>query len=51
MAGKGRKVKFHGAFASKADAKKKERKVGGYIKTFMLKGHRRYSVLTRKGSK
>lgn len=41
--------KFHGAFKSKTDAKKRERKVDGFIKTIKVGGQRRYSVMTRKG--
>jgi hypothetical protein len=49
MAGKGRKVIFHGAYASKADAKTKERKVGGYVQKSRDKwGHLRWLVLTRR---
>jgi len=48
VAGRGRKVKFHGAFGSKAAARRKERSVGGYIRAAMIKGHRRYLVLTRR---
>ncbi len=48
MAGTGRRVTFHGAFASKADAERKERQVGGVIKPIMVMGHRRYAVMTRK---
>jgi hypothetical protein len=49
MAKSGRRVVFHGAFKSKAKAKRKERHVGGYIKSAIVRGHRRYLVLTRKG--
>ena len=48
MAGTGKKVKFHGAYKSKKDAKAKERKVGGYIREITVRGHKRYAVLTRR---
>jgi len=46
MAGKGKKFKFHGSFAKKADAKKKEKEVHGFIKPTKIKGKRRYTVMT-----
>lgn len=46
--GRGRRVVFHGSFASKADAQAKERQVGGFIRPTMIGGKRRYMVLTRK---
>lgn len=49
MAGRGRRVTFHGAFATKAKAKAKERKVGGFIRTATIRGHRRYIVMKDKG--
>lgn len=48
MAGRGRKVLFHGAFGTKAKAKRKEKQVGGYIEVFKVRGKRRFGVLTRK---
>jgi len=48
MAGKGRKFKFHGAFKSKADAVRKERAVGGFIREFKVKGQTRYTVMTER---
>lgn len=49
MAGKGRRVQFHGAFKSKADAVKKERRTsGGYIQTIRVRGQRRYVVVSRR---
>lgn len=48
MAGKGKKVKFHGAFASKEDAKRKEKSVGGFIREITVRGHRRYAVMTSR---
>lgn len=46
----GRMVEFHGAFSTKAKAKKKERKVSGaYVQRVRMKKHGvRYLVLTRK---
>jgi hypothetical protein len=52
MAGRGRKVTFHGAFGSKAKAVAKERKVGGFIKRVKVRGDTRYVVMTeRRGRK
>ena len=48
MAGRGKKVLFHGAFATKARAKRKEKAVGGYIEKKKIKGQTRYMVLTRR---
>ena len=49
MAGKGRKVKFHGAYVAKADAVRKERRTrGGYIQTIRVRGQRRYVVVSRR---
>lgn len=44
----GKRVVFHGAFKSKADAEKKERHVGGFIKTSTIRGSRRYVVMSAK---
>lgn len=44
----GRRVCFHGAFASKAKAVRKERKVHGFIRKIRIKGSSRYVVMTRK---
>ena len=50
MAGKGRKVTFHGAFKSKEDAVRKERSVkGSYIEEITVRGHKRYAVISRRG--
>lgn len=46
MAGKGRRFVFHGAFKSKADAKRKERAVGGFVRAKSIRGHRRYIVMS-----
>lgn len=48
MAGRGRKVKFHGAFKSKERAQQKERQVGGFIREITVRGQRRYVVMTRR---
>jgi hypothetical protein len=48
MAGRGRTVTFHGAFKSKVRAKRKERRVHGYIRRARIKGHTRYLVLKDK---
>ena len=40
--------KFHGAFSKKADAMKKEKAVGGFIKKVSIRGKTRYSVMTSK---
>lgn len=50
MPGKGREVSFYGAFATKAKAKARERRIpGAYIQVVKVRGQRRYVVLTRKG--
>lgn len=52
MSGKGSKVRFHGAFGTKAKAKAKERRVtGAYIERKLMRGGVRYLVLTRKRGK
>lgn len=49
MSGRGRRVLFHGAFKSKARAMAKERRTrGGYIEEHVIKGHRRYVVISRR---
>jgi len=45
MAGRGRKVTFHGAYGTKAKAKRKERRVHGYIVRRRIRGSVRYIVL------
>lgn len=47
-AGHGYGMDFHGAFSSKADAKKKERKVHGFIRPTTIKGERRYVVMSER---
>lgn len=42
---KGR-LKFHGAFSHLSDAEAKAARLGGWIKSFSLRGHQRYSVVT-----
>lgn len=50
MAGRGRRVTFHGSFGSKAAAKKKERAVHGFIERKRVKGQGiRYIVMKDKG--
>lgn len=48
MAKRGKRVTFHGAFKSKADAVRKERSVGGFIQPRNIRGHRRYVVMTER---
>lgn len=48
MAGIGRNYEFHGSFLSKSEAVKKEREVGGFIRERVVKGKKRYFVLTEK---
>jgi hypothetical protein len=48
MAFKGRRMKMHGAFASKSDAKKKEGQGSGrYILERTIRGKKRYIVLSK----
>lgn len=48
MSGKGRRVRFHGAYAKKADAERKEaRLAGAFIRPIRVRGQRRYAVMTR----
>jgi hypothetical protein len=49
MAKSGRRFKFHGAFASKEQASRKEKRVRGFIQRVRIRGATRYLVLTRKG--
>lgn len=44
----GRRVCFHGAFGTKARAKKKEKSVGGFIRKISVNGETRYAVITKK---
>lgn len=46
MSARGRRVTFHGAYTTKADAVRKERRVGGFIQPRMIRGRRRYVVMT-----
>lgn len=48
MAGKGKQFDFHGSFTSKAEAVKKEKEVGGFIREHKINGKLRYFVLTAK---
>jgi hypothetical protein len=47
-AGEGYGMMFHGAFGSKADAKRKEREVHGFIQPRNIKGERRYVVMSER---
>ena len=49
MAGRGRRVTFHGAFSTKAKARKKERAVRGFIKRVKIRGSTRYVVMKDRG--
>lgn len=46
--GVGRRFLFHGAFGTKAAARRKERQVGGFIRKSTIGGRPRYMVLTEK---
>lgn len=49
MAGKGRRYRFHGAFRTKAHARRKERaRSGAFIKRVKIRHHTRYLVLTER---
>jgi hypothetical protein len=49
MSAKGRKVTFHGAFATKAAAKRRESaRPGSYIEKISIRGKTRYAVVTRR---
>jgi hypothetical protein len=50
MAGHGKKFDFHGSFASKDLAVKKEAEVGGFIREKVIDGKTRYFVLTERKS-
>ena len=49
-AGKGKRFTFHGAFSTKADAKRKERSegTGAFIRRVKIKGHFRYVVMRQR---
>jgi hypothetical protein len=47
-AGKGFGMMFHGAFGLKSEAKKKERKVDGFIQPRNIRGKRRYVVMSER---
>lgn len=51
MAKRGQKFVFHGAFSTKAAAKRRERaRAGSFIKEARVRGKKRYIVMTpRKG--
>lgn len=44
----GKKVMFHGAFGTEADARIVQRKVKGFIKVITVRGHKRYVVMTKE---
>jgi len=48
MAGRGKRFTFHGAFVTKAKARRKEKSVGGFIRRTKIKGSVRYLVLKGK---
>jgi hypothetical protein len=48
MKSKANKFDFHGSFAKKADAVKKESEVGGFIVERKIGGKARWFVLTKK---
>jgi hypothetical protein len=49
MAGKGRRVVFHGAYSSKAKAQTKERQGRGrFIQVYVIRGRRRYVVMQER---
>lgn len=49
MAGVGRKVRFHGAFKTKAKAKRKEAKLkNGFIRRIRVRGRTRFVVMSRR---
>lgn len=45
----GRRICFHGAFGTKEAAKRKEKRVHGFIREITVRGDKRYVVMTRKG--
>lgn len=45
----GRRICFHGAFGTKKAAKRKEKRVHGFIREIKIQGSKRYVVMTRKG--
>lgn len=49
MAGKGKRVTFHGAFKKKADAVKKEKRIkGAFIRPIRVRGQKRFAVMSRR---
>ena len=51
-AGVGRRVKFHGAYGTKARARAKEKRTpGSYIERIRVRGQTRYAVLTRRSGR
>lgn len=51
MAKKGKTMLIHGAFKTKSDAVKKERKTHGFIVERKIHGKQRYVVLTERGKR
>lgn len=50
MAGRGRKVTFHGAYGSKTKARRKEHQLKhSYIRKTTIRHHTRWLVLKRRG--
>jgi len=45
---RGRKFTFHGAFSKKASARKKEKRVHGFILERKIRKHKRYIVVKKK---
>jgi hypothetical protein len=48
MSGIGKRFRFHGRFKTKADAKRKEKSVYGFIRKVTVKRVPYYLVMTRK---
>jgi hypothetical protein len=46
LGAKGKKFEYHGSYASKSDAVKKEAEVHGFIREHKIGGKTRYYVLT-----
>lgn len=51
MSARGRRFTFHGAFGTKAAARKKERAVGGFIQPRVIRGRKRFIVMTENPKK
>jgi len=49
VAGRGRKLVFHGAYKTKAAAVRKEKRTpGAFVRPARIKGHRREVVFTKR---